>query len=84
VDKWEVNIISLSFGYSSEKLGAYGDIKDAIASVSKKALIFAAASNNGLNQLRAWPAQEFNVFGVYSTDTMVSGRPTIRQRCLTA
>jgi subtilisin family serine protease len=68
VDTWEVNIISLSFGYSSDTLGAYGDIKTAISHASERALIFAAARNNGLNQPRAWPAQEPGVFGVYSTD----------------
>jgi subtilisin family serine protease len=68
VDTWKVNIISLSFGYSSDTLGAYGKIKTAISHASERALIFAAARNNGLNQPRAWPAQEPGVFGVYSTD----------------
>ena len=67
--RWGVDIISLSFGYSSNSGDGYAEIAAAISRASKKALIFAAARNNGFNEGRAWPARERGVFCVYSTDS---------------
>jgi subtilisin family serine protease len=76
VQDWEVNIISLSFGwqetaaqaYTKDHGEAYTEYKNAIQRASGKALVFAAATNDGPNVGRAWPARESGVFCVHSTD----------------
>ncbi|KAH8892453.1 subtilisin-like protein [Thozetella sp. PMI_491] len=62
----DVDIISLSFG-SSSHLNA---IEDAIklAQRDRERLIFASASNKGLNDKRAYPARDPRVFCVHALD----------------
>lgn len=70
VKNWEVDIISMSFGFPSVifkmdqalKLAAMNDV-----------LLFAAASNDGANEdiTRAWPARDDSkVFCIHATDSM--------------
>ncbi|KAI9147009.1 Major intracellular serine protease [Paramyrothecium foliicola] len=67
VDKWEVDIIVMSFGFSSEIELVRGAIKHAHA---HDVLMFAAASNDGKNRPDgvAWPARESGVICVHAGD----------------
>ncbi|KAL7940991.1 subtilisin-like protein [Trichoderma barbatum] len=75
IDIWDVDIISLSFGWPSTRFEGYSDLQGAIdKAYSKKVLIFAAASNNGGRLGRAYPASSTHVICVHSTDTL--GNPS--------
>ncbi|KAL4874978.1 hypothetical protein BJY04DRAFT_211654 [Aspergillus karnatakaensis] len=65
VDQWKVDIISMSFG-----IREYHELMStAISKASnKRTLLFAAASNDGANFGRAFPAQYPSVFCIHSTD----------------
>lgn len=68
VHSWEVDIISMSFGWPNQVEG-YQKVEDAILDASRKGiLMFAAASNDGGNKLRAFPARHDEVICVHSTD----------------
>ncbi|PNP74525.1 hypothetical protein FNYG_12148 [Fusarium nygamai] len=70
VDKWEVDIISMSFGWPSSDFEGHDALEDAIDhAYSKKVLMFAAASNSGARLGRAYPASNPHVICVHSTDT---------------
>ena len=62
---WKVDIISMSFG-----IREYNEpIKTAISNaLHKDTLLFAAASNDGANLGRAFPAKYPSVFCIHSTD----------------
>lgn len=67
VKKWQPDIITMSFGWP-----ARDDKYDSLEKARKNAqfndvLLFAAASNNGANAKRAWPARHSGVVCVHST-----------------
>lgn len=68
VEKWRVQIISMSFGFSE----MYKPVEEAVKlAASQDVLMFAAAANHGANSMngRTYPARDFfRVFGIYSTD----------------
>ncbi|KAM0546214.1 hypothetical protein ACHAPJ_011000 [Fusarium lateritium] len=70
VDKWEVDIISMSFGWPSSDFDGYEALEDAIdKAYSRKVLMFAAAANSGGRMGRAYPASSSQVICVHSTNT---------------
>ncbi|KAL2281026.1 hypothetical protein FJTKL_12132 [Diaporthe vaccinii] len=70
VDKWKVDMISMSFGYPTCSIPGYSNLEAALEYADcSGVLLFAAASNNGGRRGRAFPAQENNVICVHSTDT---------------
>lgn len=68
VDEWEVDIISLSFGFPKP----VGAVERALRHATERdVLVFAAASNDGANAeiSRSWPARDdTRVFCVHATD----------------
>jgi len=68
VNSWEVDIISMSFGFPSR----LAKMDDALRlAANKNVLLFAAASNDGANEdiTRAWPARDDSkVFCIHATD----------------
>ncbi|KAH7161648.1 hypothetical protein EDB81DRAFT_683583 [Dactylonectria macrodidyma] len=70
VDKWDVDIISMSFGWPSSDFDGYDALQAAIdKAISKKVLMFAAAANSGGRLGRAYPASSSQVICVHSTNT---------------
>ncbi|KAH8803318.1 hypothetical protein F5884DRAFT_739629 [Xylogone sp. PMI_703] len=65
VEQWKVDIISMSFG-----IREYHELMGTAISnaLNKRTLLFAAASNDGANLGRAFPAQYPSVFCIHSTD----------------
>lgn len=65
VNQWKVDIISMSFGIREY----HEPMSTAISNgLNKRTLLFAAASNDGANLGRAFPAQYPSVFCIHSTD----------------
>ncbi|PYH78220.1 subtilisin-like protein [Aspergillus uvarum CBS 121591] len=65
LSEWKVDIISMSFGIREHS----PPIKAAIANaIHSQTLLFSAASNDGANLGRAFPAQYPGVFCIHSTD----------------
>ncbi|KAF4333670.1 intracellular serine protease [Fusarium beomiforme] len=65
VSVWEVDVISMSFGIREFN----EDMKKAILNAQcKQTLMFAAASNDGANHGRAFPAKDHKVFCIHSSD----------------
>lgn len=66
VNEWKVDIISMSFGFTSNRK----ELEDAVKrAANDDVLMFAAASNHGDNRgYRAYPARDRNVFCIHSTD----------------
>ncbi|KAK1842039.1 pfs domain-containing protein [Colletotrichum chrysophilum] len=57
VDVWRVDIISMSFGWPTSNFPGHDGLRKSIdMAYSKQVLMFAAASNNGGNSGRAYPA----------------------------
>ncbi|KAF6830083.1 pfs domain-containing protein [Colletotrichum musicola] len=70
VYEWEVDIISMSFGYPDKKREGYDELEQALERASSRhVLLFAAASNRGGKAPPSFPARDENVIAVYSTDT---------------
>lgn len=70
VDEWDVDIISMSFGWPSSEFDDHATLQAAIdKAYFKKILIFAAASNSGARLARAYPASSSQVICVHSTNT---------------
>ncbi|ETS87207.1 hypothetical protein PFICI_01035 [Pestalotiopsis fici W106-1] len=70
VNDWKVDIISMSFGYPTNQIDGYEELKKALEDAHcKHVLMFAAASNSGANLGRAYPAREPQVICVHSTDS---------------
>ncbi|KAH6960043.1 hypothetical protein BKA56DRAFT_662563 [Ilyonectria sp. MPI-CAGE-AT-0026] len=70
VDKWNVDIISMSFGWPSSDFDGYDALQAAIdKAYGKKVLMFAAAANSGGRLGRAYPASSSQVICVHSTNT---------------
>ncbi|KAF4992831.1 hypothetical protein FGRMN_6883 [Fusarium graminum] len=65
VEQWKVDIISMSFGIREYDEPMSLAISNAL---NKRTLLFAAASNDGANLARAFPAQYPSVFCIHSTD----------------
>jgi len=69
VTKWQVDIISMSFGLTDETEPGCDDFLEAIeAARAYKILMFAAASNNGSHSRPAFPARHDGVFCIFATD----------------
>ncbi|KLU90810.1 hypothetical protein MAPG_10661 [Magnaporthiopsis poae ATCC 64411] len=72
VDVWDVDIISISFGFSRQKRRIKTAINDAVAiernSGGGSVLFFAAANNEGLNERELFPASDPNVIAVRGTN----------------
>ncbi|KAL2205461.1 hypothetical protein CC79DRAFT_1276231 [Sarocladium strictum] len=65
VKEWKVDVISMSFGIREY----HEPMSNAIANaLNERTLLFAAASNDGANLDRAFPAQYPGVFCIHSTD----------------
>ncbi|PKK44584.1 hypothetical protein CI102_11556, partial [Trichoderma harzianum] len=70
VSTWEVDIISMSFGFTTCDMDDYHELEDALANAhAKRVLLFAAASNSGGKRGRAYPARDQNVIAIHATDT---------------
>lgn len=70
VDKWDVDIISMSFGWPSSDFDGYDELQAALdKAISRKVLMFAAAANSGGRLGRAYPASSSQVICVHSTNT---------------
>ncbi|RSM12539.1 hypothetical protein CEP52_002365 [Fusarium oligoseptatum] len=70
IDKWDVDIISMSFGWPSSDFDGYNALEAAIdKAISRKVLMFAAAANSGGRLGRAYPASSSQVICVHSTNT---------------
>lgn len=65
VTQWKVDIISMSFGIREYHERMSTAISNAL---NKRTLLFAAASNDGANLGRAFPADYPSVFCIHSTD----------------
>ncbi|KAL5608599.1 hypothetical protein FOVSG1_003280 [Fusarium oxysporum f. sp. vasinfectum] len=65
VRQWKVDIITMSFGIREYDETMSTAISNAL---NHRTLLFAAASNDGGNRGRAFPAQYPSVFCIYSTD----------------
>jgi hypothetical protein len=82
VIEWQVDIITMSFGFQDEKEPGCRELAEAIRSArASKVLTFAAASNVGAHAARpAFPARMSEVFCIYSGD----GMGTCARTCPTA
>ena len=69
--EWQVDIISMSFGFSDETEQGCDELRRAIiAAHARNILMFAAASNSGAHGAPAFPARHSNVFCIYAGDGM--------------
>ncbi|RFU35462.1 hypothetical protein B7463_g889, partial [Scytalidium lignicola] len=69
VETWQVDIISMSFGFPTCSIDGYSELESALKNAyANDVLLFAAASNNGGQLGRAYPAREPTVICVHSTD----------------
>ncbi|KAJ5494665.1 Peptidase S8/S53 subtilisin/kexin/sedolisin [Penicillium fimorum] len=69
VNEWQVDFISMSFGFPSREIEGYDELESAIQrAYAANVLLFAAASNSGANSDRAFPARDENVICIHSTD----------------
>ncbi|KAM0555886.1 hypothetical protein ACHAPJ_006288 [Fusarium lateritium] len=67
VKSWQPDIITMSFGWPARDDG-YESLEKAIKNAQfNDVLLFAAASNDGANAKRAWPARHSGVICVHST-----------------
>ncbi|KAL8364522.1 hypothetical protein RB595_003685 [Gaeumannomyces hyphopodioides] len=82
VMEWQVDIITMSFGFQDEKEPGCRELAEAIRFAhASKVLTFAAASNVGAHAARpAFPARMSEVFCIYSGD----GMGTCARTCPTA
>ncbi|KAF5705677.1 intracellular serine protease [Fusarium mundagurra] len=71
VSEWKVDVISMSFGIREFDEGMIKAIQNARMN---RTLMFAAASNDGANHGRAFPAKDSGVFCIHSSDA--NGRPS--------
>jgi len=70
VKEWKVDILSMSFGWPTCDFDGYEELEAAIDNANThKVLMFAAASNSGGRQGRAYPARNPHVVAIHSTDT---------------
>lgn len=64
-EEWDVDFISMSFGFAGGAIAIHQEIDKALI---RGKTVFAAASNDGANTGRAYPAKHANVICVHSTD----------------
>ncbi|SPQ26064.1 5a998593-682c-4a12-938d-bc56394e45c7 [Thermothielavioides terrestris] len=64
-EEWDVDIISLSFGFPRGSREIQDEIEKAL---HHRKILFAAASNDGSNTARAYPANQDGVICVHSAD----------------
>lgn len=64
-EEWDVDILSLSFGLPNGDAAIQEAIDQAVA---RNKIVFAAASNDGSNTARAYPASHDRVIAVHSAD----------------
>ncbi|EHK50330.1 hypothetical protein TRIATDRAFT_81264 [Trichoderma atroviride IMI 206040] len=70
VSTWEVDIISMSFGFPTCNTADYHELEAALAHAhANRVLLFAAASNSGGKLGHAYPARDQHVIAIHSTDT---------------
>ncbi|PGG96608.1 hypothetical protein AJ80_09809 [Polytolypa hystricis UAMH7299] len=74
VTEWKVDIISMSFGWPTQDVPGYETLKASIRDAYSKTLLFAAASNEGANRRRAFPARQREVICIHATDA--NGQPS--------
>lgn len=68
MNEWKVDVISMSFGYPSRESDGYEFLEQSIKhAINQNVLLFAAASNNGANTKRAYPARHSDVICIHST-----------------
>ncbi len=65
---WDVDIITMSFGFPQGIRDIERQITRAVQR-EKNILVFAAASNDGRNTPRMYPARKSSVFAIHSTDS---------------
>ncbi|KAF5006724.1 hypothetical protein FDECE_6901 [Fusarium decemcellulare] len=73
------DIITMSFGLDGYSMAMNDAIRHALEKTTEdghQALIFAAASNNGLNKQRSFPARDERVICVHAVDGLGSESPT--------
>ncbi|KAJ0108959.1 Intracellular serine protease [Diaporthe amygdali] len=76
VDDWNVDLITMSFGFPTRAIDGYDKLELAIKyACYRDVLLFAAASNSGGQRGRAYPAREANVVCVHSTDARGNRSP---------
>jgi hypothetical protein len=69
INIWHVDVISMSFGFPTSEVDGYTELERSIRTAySMNVLLFAAASNSGANQGRAYPARDQNVICIHSTN----------------
>jgi hypothetical protein len=68
VQEWEVDIISLSFGYAEEFITISRAIRTAVNDRDDSILVFAAASNFGANEKEMFPASHESVISIRGTN----------------
>ncbi|KAL2192637.1 peptidase S8/S53 domain-containing protein, partial [Corynascus similis CBS 632.67] len=64
-EEWDVDIISMSFGFPRGSRKVSDEIEKAL---HRRKILFAAASNDGGNRVRAYPAKQESVICVHSSD----------------
>ncbi|KAL7951536.1 pfs domain-containing protein [Trichoderma barbatum] len=70
VSTWEVDIISMSFGFPTRDIDDYRELESALRNAhANRVLLFAAASNSGGKLGHAYPARDENVIAIHATDT---------------
>ncbi|KAF7543665.1 hypothetical protein G7Z17_g10559 [Cylindrodendrum hubeiense] len=68
VDEWDIDIVSMSFGFSEEVLSIRDAIEYADRVKEGKVLFFAAANNAGQNELELFPEFIDSIISVRGTD----------------
>ncbi|KAI0543078.1 hypothetical protein GGR58DRAFT_450634 [Xylaria digitata] len=69
INEWQVDMISMSFGFPSRKVEGYEDLSSSLnRAKNQNILLFAAASNNGANSKRGFPARHEGVICIHSTN----------------
>lgn len=64
-EEWDVDMLALSFGFPRRVRSIQEALDNAVA---KSKVVFAAASNDGSNTARAFPASHDRVVAIHSTD----------------
>lgn len=73
MNEWKADIISMSFGWPTREIQGYEILEQSIQKAYYKTLLFAAASNEGANQNRTFPARHAEVICIHASDA--NGEP---------
>lgn len=69
MEVWNVDVISMSFGFPTRAIDGYDELERAIGKAYYRNVLLVAAESNSGGQLgRAYPAREADVMCVHSTD----------------